>query len=110
MRSSALLVIALAACTPADKDTTPAKAANVVEGKLVRLENGDAACYVVLEIAGAEQTLPGDFALCTEAQKLVGQVVVGMQQKQNVLAARCQGNPDCGQSDAVEVIMSLVAK
>lgn len=79
---------------------------------LVRLENGDAACYVVVRTAdGAEVSHPGDFELCPgggkDASKHVGKEVELETRKERILADSCQGNPECPDSEEVELVVRV---
>ena len=62
---------------------------------------------------GEEQSQEGSFELCegggSDASALIGKAVVFTTQVENVLAASCQGDMDCGQSDSVEVIQTITA-
>jgi hypothetical protein len=107
-----LLTLLVGACassgTPAPK--TPAASTSAVT--LVHLENGDAACYVLVKQAdGTERSLQGSFELCEggehDASALIGKQVTYTTEKENVLAAECQGDMDCGKSDEVELVVTL---
>ncbi len=79
---------------------------------LVRLESGDAACYVVVRnAAGAEESLPGDFELCPgggkDASKHVGKEVELETRKEKMQAPSCQGNPECADSVGVDLVVDI---
>ncbi len=78
---------------------------------LKRLENGDRACYVVVDSGSGEQSLEGDFELCAggahDATASVGKHITYETRKENVLAASCQGNMDCGKSDVVDLVVTI---
>lgn len=80
---------------------------------LKALENGDRACYVVVESAAGEQSIEGSFELCAggpqDASALIGQRVTYTTERANVQAAACEGDPDCGQSDEVDLVISITA-
>ena len=81
-----------APATPSSTPTgEPAAAAPVVT--LKDLQNGDRACYVVVETGAGEESLEGDFDLCAggsnDATALIGKRVTYTTQKANVLAASC---------------------
>lgn len=82
-----------------------------VSGTLLRLDEGDRACYVVVQTAAGEQSLEGDFELCPggldDASRLVGQRVTWSTRRASVLAASCEGDPDCGQSDEVDLVVKI---
>lgn len=119
MRSSFVLVFVLAAaCGGTSKSSAPlsgsggtAPPASAVT--LKELQNGDAACYVVVVDGTEEKSLPGDFELCQggkhDATALIGKRVTFTTEKQNVLAASCEGNVDCGKSDQVDLVMTITA-
>ena len=98
--------------SPADPGVAKPTAAKTAT--LVRLENGDRACYVVLEAAdGSESSMEGDFDLCPnggkDASALIGKAVTWTTQTASVLAASCEGDVDCGKSDQVELVVTLTA-
>jgi hypothetical protein len=100
-----------AATAPA-ADTTPAAAAPAPPTATLRgLGAGDRACYVLLETAAGEVSQEGDFELCPggtrDATPLIGQRVTWTTERANVLAAACEGNPDCGLSDEVDLVVRL---
>lgn len=120
MRSSMLFVLVLAAscggkatpaAPPSGRGGAPAPAAAAVT--LKELQNGDAACYVVVVDGTEEKSLPGDFELCQggkrDATALIGKKVTFTTEKQNVLAASCEGNVDCGKSDQVDLVTTITA-
>ncbi len=120
MRSSLLLVVILAAaCGGKAKTTTPiagsggTPSAAAAAVTLKELQNGDAACYVVVVDGTEEKSLPGDFELCKggahDASALIGKRVTFTTEKQNVLAASCQGDVDCGKSDQVDLVTTITA-
>ena len=80
---------------------------------LGKLEPGDRACYVtVTPPDGKPVTLPGDFDLCpggtTDATPLIGTVVRYATRHDKIQAASCQGNPDCTDSDSVDLVITIV--
>ncbi len=94
---------------PASPGPTAVPAATVVT--LARLEHGDRACYVVVDGSAGEQSLPGAFALCpgneSDASALIGRRVTYTTEPASVLAASCEGNPDCGKSDQVDLVTTI---
>lgn len=114
-RIASALSLSLAACggsTPAPQppaggdEATPAASAN--RGTLKDLQNGDRACYVILDTAAGELSLEGDFDLCAgDATALIGQDVTWTTTKANVQAASCQGDPSCTDSDEVDLVDSI---
>ncbi len=118
MRTSlaVLTALSLAACGGSSKAPAapaPPPAAAPLTGTLTGLENGDRACYVALDLDGAAQSIEGDFELCAggskDATALIGQRVVVTRERANVLAASCEGDVDCGKSDAVDLVVSITA-
>ncbi len=113
----AISLLLLAACGPKAASTTttpPTGAPAAAAVTLVSLTNGDRACYVAFKGAdGEEQSQEGSFELCegggSDASALIGKAVVFTTKVENVLAASCQGDMDCGKSDSVEVIQTITA-
>lgn len=109
------LCVALAACggKKAAATTPAAPAAAGPVGTLRSLENGDRACYVVVDTDGGEQSIEGDFELCPggghDASALIGQRVTWTTRKASVLAAACEGDVDCGKSDEVDLVTTITA-
>ena len=81
-------------------------------GTLKDLQNGDRACYVILDFDGQEQSIEGDFDLCAggpkDATALIGKRVTYTTERANVQAASCQGDPECSDSDTVELIVTII--
>ena len=110
-----VLAAALAGC--GGKKASPAAPAPTTAGApvgtLKELQNGDRACYVVVDTDAGEQSIEGDFELCPggaqDASALIGQRVTWTTEKANVLAASCEGDVDCGKSDEVDLIKTLSA-
>ncbi len=111
--ASLLTVLILTACGgKAAAPATPAPAGGPT-GTLKELQNGDRACYVVVEVDGAEQSIEGDFELCPgagrDASGLIGQRVTWTTEPAKVQAASCEGDPDCADSDEVDLIVTITA-
>lgn len=66
---------------------------------------------MVLDVGGQEQSLEGDFDLCAggakDATALVGKQVTYTTRKANVQAASCEGNPECTDSDEVDLVITI---
>ncbi|MFY8148950.1 MAG: hypothetical protein ACOVNL_06995 [Prochlorococcaceae cyanobacterium] len=76
-------------------------------GILRSLQNGDRACYAEVEDSqGVRRSLEAAFELC-ERTDLIGRRVQLVRRTARVLAASCQGDPDCGRSDEVQLIVEL---
>src|SRR6201746_73822 len=112
MRLPYVVVIALGLAGACSKQTTPmgpggvAKVAPNGTGMLVSVTSGDAACYVVLNIEGKEQTIPGHVQPCrgggADATKLAGKQVSYTTKPGTVAAQSCQGDPECKTVDKVD--------
>ena len=62
------------------------------------------------DAGGAEKTYPGEFDLCThDPIPAVGARVRIEWGTATILAASCEGNPDCPDSDEVQIVQKLVA-
>ncbi len=103
-RAAALAALApLLAALPSPAGTPPDPSTGILRG----LQNGDRACYAELEDGqGVRHSLEAAFELC-ERTDLIGQRVRLVRRTARVLAASCQGDPDCGRSDVVELIVEL---
>ena len=79
---------------------------------LVKLEAGDRACYVTLHTQAGDVTKPGDFELCPagayDATPMIGKRIKLATKRDKVQAASCEGNPDCGDSDTVDLVVAIV--
>lgn len=75
------------------------------------LQNGDRACYVVVESADGEQSIEGDFELCAggahDASALIGKSITYTTERAKVQAASCQGDPECSDSDEVDLVITI---
>lgn len=81
---------------------------------LSELQNGDRACYVVLDGGTPqEQTLPGSFDLCEggakDATKMIGTRINYRTERAAIAAESCQGAPDCAATDEVDLVVDLAA-
>jgi hypothetical protein len=118
-----VLTLALAACggssaPPAAEPSNAAGGGSAAEATagdttvytFVSVEQADTACYVTVhDASGAEKTYPGEFDLCThDPIPGVGAKVRIEWGTANVLAASCEGNPDCPDSDEVAIVRKLV--
>ena len=123
----AALLLPLAACADADDptpvvvtDPDPVDPAPIdtiqPDGIAYRIESaqpGDAACYLELtpEAGGAAETLPAAFEVCDqiEAEGLTGQVVTLQMEEGQMMAASCQGDPACTDSETVQMVTTVTA-
>lgn len=102
------------AATPGAVASSPAKPAGPASASsaddIVRIKGlnpGDIACYVELENArGKRSEEMADFALC-EQPKLIGQRVRLKRKAERVMAASCQGNPECKKTQTVNLIVGV---
>ncbi len=80
---------------------------------LKALQNGDRACYVIVESDHGEQSIAGSFELCPggaqDATALIGKPIRFTTERANVAAASCEGNPECSDSDEVDLVTSISA-
>lgn len=122
MISKVLLVsaaLAFVACggkstpTTADPCSDPCKDKDPVAPTwtLVEVSQGDAACYVVVRgDDGAEVTHPGTFDLCTpENEALMGSPVTLTIEKIDMMAASCDGDPECPDTESVDAVTAINA-
>lgn len=88
--------------SPSRKDATPAGAPVV---RIKSLTQGDMACYVTLEDArGKRSEEMASFELC-EQTRLIGQRVRLKRERSAVMAASCQGDPECRKTQTVNLIV-----
>ena len=81
-------------------------------GLLRALQNGDRACNVVLMTDAGELSIEGEFDLCEggshDATPLLGQRVTWTTEKAAVQSASCQGDPECTDSETIDVVNTLM--
>ncbi len=71
------------------------------------MQAGDVACYVDIQNNNDEnQQIMADFKIC-EQRQFIGKHVVGFFEQAHVLAASCEGDMDCGESDTVDLITAM---
>ncbi|MFN4017070.1 MAG: hypothetical protein ACK4JB_17160 [Reyranella sp.] len=76
-------------------------------GTPTAFQNGDTACYVTLkDDRGAAFDELADFDLCALEKSLKGKRLALTYKTARVMAASCQGNPDCKKSETVVLIAS----
>lgn len=109
----ALAVFALTACgeSPDSPDETTESAGSQAANEpalptLVSLEPGDAACYVVLRDEGGEDQMRADFPIC-EMTQAIGKPVRIQTNEQSVMAASCEGDMECTDTETVVMITSM---
>lgn len=97
--------------------SSPAPAAATVQvagqakrtaGTLVKMDNGDIACYLHLrDERGAAFTERGDFELCQREKQLVGRRLALTWRVENVQSEECQGDPDCRKTRRVPIVVAV---
>ncbi len=92
---------------PEDKQAAQTKPSTAREVVVIRaLTPGDRGCYVELEPAeGPRREDVAAFELC-ERPELVGQRVHLTRERTGIQAASCSGDPECAQTDTVDLIVS----
>jgi hypothetical protein len=108
VRSGFLGILFLAALPVAAQDTvTVGGEKKRTFGTPIAFRNGDTACSVTLkDDRGATFDELADFELCTMEKSLRGKRLALTYTTARVMAASCQGNPDCKKSDTVVLIAS----
>lgn len=110
----ALLIALAVGCAGAASAAAPATVSvggetKMTEGILREAQAGDIACYLTLEDADGESfSEMAAFELC-EDPALIGQRLRLSYSVENVLAAECQGDVDCGKSDQVVLVSAAEA-
>ncbi len=103
MRKFTLSAATLAAlfATAAQADETPAS------GKLLGFEFGDVACYLQMDTGAAEPVwVLAAFDVCDAEPPLGQQVSLGYAEGE-VLAASCEGDIACGETDKVMIVETI---
>jgi hypothetical protein len=73
--------------------------------RIKSLTQGDTACYITLENArGKRSEEMASFELCEKTQ-LIGQRVRLKRERSAVMAASCQGDPECKKTQTVNLIV-----
>jgi hypothetical protein len=81
-----------------------AKRAN---GLVKELQNGDASCVMVMtDTRGEEFIESADFELCFQEPSLIGHWVALSYRMENVMADSCQGDPECGDTQRIALVVS----
>ncbi|HQS18110.1 hypothetical protein [Reyranella sp.] len=108
VRSGFLGFLLLSALPSAAQDTvTVGGEKKRAFGTPTAFQNGDAACYLTLkdDRGGTFEEL-ADFDLCSLEKSLKGKRLALTYKTARVMAASCQGNPDCKKSETVVLIAS----
>ena len=96
-------LLANAPAREADKAEDTSKAPTVTS-----LQLGDHACYVTLKFAdGKEQDWPASFDICE--LPLLNKKVIYKTEKSSMAADSCEGDPECTETQEVEMITSMKA-
>ncbi|MEO1329327.1 MAG: hypothetical protein AAFW46_06680 [Pseudomonadota bacterium] len=75
--------------------------------RLDQLQNGDAACSLLLTTPGGEALiLPGDFDLCAR-DDLIGTDVALRYATADMLAPSCEGDPDCPDTVSATIVTEI---
>lgn len=110
LRSVALLALATTASPTFGADGATVSIGGEtkqVEGILREAQAGDIACYLSLETAdGTRFDESAVFEIC-DAPALIGKRLKLSYSIENVLAAECQGDMDCGKSDQVVLVSAV---
>jgi hypothetical protein len=68
---------------------------------------GDRACYVdSIDNDGKTHVEMANFEIC-EREELINRKVIFTYTEENVMAAECEGNPECIKSETVKIISSI---
>ena len=104
---AAMAIVAAAGAVAADTVQVGGET-KFASGLVTGAEAGDVACYLTLEDADGEPfTEMAAFEICEQQAALVGHRVALSYAMENVLAAECQGDVDCGKSDRVALVTSV---
>jgi hypothetical protein len=83
----------------------PGKTQQLAVGTIQSLNLGDRACYVeITDDQGEQSTEFADFEICQQ-QDLIGQRVQLTYESGKIMAASCQGNPECAATETVMLII-----
>ena len=84
--------------------TQPGKTQQLAVGVIQSLNLGDRACYVeIVDDQGEQSTEFADFEICQQ-QDLIGHRVQLTYESSEIMAASCQGNPECAATETVMLI------
>lgn len=108
IRSASVILLLLSALPAAAQDTvTVGGEKKRAFGTPIEFQNGDVSCGVTLkDDRGAIFYESADFDLCVQEKALKGKRLALTYKTARVMAASCQGNPDCKKSDTVVLIVS----
>ena len=76
-------------------------------GVLEKMEDGDRSCYLHLRTKGSTvEIVHADFDLCND-EFLIGARVAVTYEPTNVIAASCEGDPECQHTERVMLAVSI---
>ena len=76
-------------------------------GKILKVTNGDIACYLEIENAGEKTELKANFDVCKDPEKIKGNVYRFQYHSSHVMSASCEGDPNCKKYDQVWIVVNL---
>ena len=108
LRSCAVALVLLSALPAAAQDTvTVGGERKRAFGTPISFQNGDTACFVTLkDDRGVTFEEAADFDLCVKDKSFKGKRLALTYKTARVMAASCQGDPDCKKSDTIVLIVS----
>ena len=85
----------------------PGKTQQLAVGTIQSLNSGDRACYVeIVDDQGEQSTEFADFEICQQ-QDLIGKRVQLTYESSEIMAASCQGDPECAETEMVMLITKV---
>jgi hypothetical protein len=76
-------------------------------GQVKELQNGDASCVMVMtDERGKEFIESADFDICFQEPSPIGHWVALGYRMENVMADSCQGDPECGETQRIALVVS----
>jgi hypothetical protein len=108
LRYASVTLLALAALPAVAQDTvTVGGVKKRAFGIPIEFQNGDVACRITLkDDRGATFDEAADFDLCAQEKALKGKRLALTYKTARVMAASCQGDPDCKKSETIVLIAS----
>lgn len=108
MRSASVILLLLSSLPAAAQEmVTVGGEKKRAFGTPIEFQNGDVSCGLTLkDDRGATFHESADFELCVQEKALKGKRLALTYKTARVMAASCQGNPDCKKSDTVVLIVS----
>jgi hypothetical protein len=108
LRFGSVTLLTLAALPAVAQDTvTVGGVKKRAFGTPIEFQNGDVACGITLkDDRGAKFDEAADFDLCAQEKALKGKRLALTYKTARVMAASCQGDPDCKKSETIVLIAS----